>query len=135
MVGEIKQCEIEALLDYAKQDEIASKMGFSDSLEENVASTNNFLYDLESALKQQDVSIQDFLDDVENLPPEAREKLLDNAKSLKDMSSVLFSMCKETREKFNNAATGFQTNRAFLTYFTLNVLPVIEKIGRLNGGL
>lgn len=123
-------------------DETLSKMGFTDSLENNITITENFINNLEEGLKKQDESIQGLLDQLESMPPEAKEKIkekqgedniIEHARALKEYSFSIYSLCVKTRENFNNKKPEFKTNNILWNYMCFEFLPAIDKIQEMNG--
>lgn len=136
--------EIETLLNSEeKANEELSRMGFTDSLEDNIAFAVNFISELEKGLKKQDDSAQSLLDELEKMSSEAKENIkktqgeknvIEHAKELKESTFEIYSFCVQTREKFNNKKTELHTNQDFLNYLISEFLPAIDKIQEMNGG-
>ena len=139
-----KERENEALLnDEEKSKEELSRMGFTDSLEDNIAFADNFISELEKGLKKQDDSVQSLLDDLEKMSSEAKENIkktqeeknvIEHAKELKESTFEIYSFCVQTKEKFNNIKQELHTNQDFWNYMTSEFLPAIDKIQKMNGG-
>ena len=142
MADKITQKEIDTLLNGVdEKNEELEKMGFTDSLENNISLVDDFITNLEAGLKAQDNSVQKLLDELEKIPPEAKEKILEKennvikqAKELKDISFEIYSFCVKTKEAFNNKKPEFKTNKDLCSYMILEFLPAIEKIQEMNGG-
>ena len=139
MADEITQKEIDDLLNGI--DVELTKMGFTDSLEHNLALVDDFIANLEAGLKKQDDSVQKLLDELEKMPPETKEKILEKednvikqANELKEISFEIYSLCVKTKEAFNNKKPEFKTNPDLCTYMVQEFLPAIEKIQEMNGG-
>ena len=124
----------------AENNEDLARMGFTDSLENNISIVDDFIAKLEEGLKRQDDSVQGLLDELDKIPSDKKEKILEKedniikqAQDLKAASFEIYSLCVKTRETYNNRKPKFKTNEELCLYMITDFLPAIEKIQKMNG--
>lgn len=124
----------------AENNEDLARMGFTDSLENNISIVDDFIAKLEEGLKRQDDSVQGLLDELDKIPSDKKEKILEKedniikqAQDLKAASFEIYSLCVKTRETYNNRKLKFKTNEDLCLYMIAEFLPEIEKIQKMNG--
>ena len=124
----------------AENNEDLARMGFTDSLENNISIVDDFIAKLEEGLKRQDDSVQGLLDELDKIPSDKKEKILEKedniikqAQDLKAASFEIYSLCVKTRETYNNKKLKFKTNEELCLYMITDFLPAIEKIQKMNG--